>query len=85
MHAYQASAVSRPAATPPANLESLVNLNTATQKELEALPGIGEKTAEAIIAMREQLGGYRYKEELLLIYGLGEKKLGAIYDLIYVK
>lgn len=82
---YHASAADRPTVTPPSNAESLINLNTATQEELETLPGIGEKTAQAIIAMRAQLGGYRYKEELMLIYGMGEKKLDAIYDLIYVK
>lgn len=85
VYAYPANAAARPSATPPANIDALINLNTATQEELETLPDIGEKTAQAIIAMRAQLGGYRYKEELMLIYGMGEKKLDAIYDLIYVK
>lgn len=85
VYAYRAEAALRPTATPPANTESLINLNTATQEDLESLPGIGEKTALAIINLRNQLGQYHYKEELLLIHGVGEKKLDAIYDLIYVK
>jgi len=75
----------RPTATPPANFDQLINLNTATLEELESLPGIGEKTAQAILDMRSRLGQYSYKEELLLIRGVGKKKLDAIYDLIYVK
>ncbi len=83
--AYNITADSRPTATPPLNIDDLINLNTATLSELDTLPGVGEKTAQAIIDMRNQLGEYRYKEELLLIHGMGEKKLDAIYDLIYVK
>lgn len=83
--AYKADASVRPTAAPPKNLDQLINLNTATLEQLDTLPGIGEKTAQAILALRAQLNGFRYKEELLLVYGIGEKKLDAIYDLIYVK
>ncbi|MBR6788014.1 MAG: helix-hairpin-helix domain-containing protein [Clostridia bacterium] len=80
-----ADAALRPTPAPPENLDELINLNTATFDQLDSLPGIGKKTANAILAMRAELGGFRYREELLLIHGLGEKKLDAIYDLIYVK
>ena len=83
--AYTADAVLRPTPAPPENLDTLINLNTATFDQLDSLPGIGEKTANAIIALRAELNGFRYKEELLLINGVGEKKLDAIYHLIYVK
>jgi len=65
--------------------EGRINLNSATFEELDTLPGIGEVTALAILEMREKLGGFRYLEDLLLVHGIGEKKLAAIYDLIYVK
>lgn len=61
-----------------------VNLNTAGLDELMTLPGIGPKTAQAILDLREQLGAFRYIEELLHVRGIGEKTLMSIYDLIYV-
>ena len=85
VHAYIAQAAARPTQPPPDNLDELINLNTATFQQLDSLPGIGEKTANAILNLRAELGAFRYKEELLLIHGLGEKKLDAIYHLIYVK
>ena len=66
------------------NHTGLLNLNSASMEELKALPGIGEKTAAAIMEMREQLGGFHYVEELLQISGIGAGKLDAIYDLICV-
>lgn len=63
---------------------SRVNLNTANLDELMTLPGIGPKTAQAILDLREQLGSFRYSEELLHVRGIGEKTLLSIYDLIYV-
>ncbi|MBQ9301060.1 MAG: helix-hairpin-helix domain-containing protein [Clostridia bacterium] len=62
-----------------------LNLNAASRDELMTLPGIGEKTAEAILALRETLGSFRYPEDLLLVNGIGTKKLETIYDLIYTE
>ena len=83
--AYIATALTRPTQAPPDNFDQLLNLNTATASQLMELPGIGKKLAQSIVSLRADLGQFHYKEELLLIYGLGEKKLDAIYDLIYVK
>ena len=65
--------------------EGLLDLNAATLEDLKALPGIGEKTAAAILEKREELGRFRYPEDLLLVSGIGEGKLNAIYDLICVR
>ncbi|MCC6809585.1 MAG: helix-hairpin-helix domain-containing protein [Deltaproteobacteria bacterium] len=50
----------------------LVDLNTATAVELEALPGIGVKKAQAIIAFREKRP-FRRPTELMRIKGIGPK------------
>ena len=62
-----------------------INLNTATAKELESLPGIGPALAKRIIAFREKRRGFRRVEELLAIQGISEKKWKAIRDKVEVK
>lgn len=62
---------------------SRLDLNAATLEELIALPGIGEVTAQAILELRDLLGAFRYPEDLLLVKGIGAKKLDAIYDSVY--
>ena len=52
-----------------------VDPNRATAKELEALPGVGPKTGEAIVAFREANGPFRVPEDLLRVKGIGPKKL----------
>lgn len=80
-----ARAAFAPTLIPAEAAAALVELNSATEDELSALPGIGAKTAAAIVAFRQEIGGFRYPEELLLINGIGEGRLNAIYDLIYVR
>jgi len=62
-----------------------INLNTATAAELELLPGIGPKTAERIIELRETRGRFNTIDELLEVKGIGEKKLGAIKPFLEVR
>jgi competence protein ComEA len=52
---------------------SLVNLNTATQSELEKLPGVGPAMAKQIIEYRQKNGGFKKVEELMNVKGIGEK------------
>jgi len=52
---------------------SVVDLNTATKEELEAVKGLGPAKAEAIIAYRKQHGGFKKVDELGKVKGFGEK------------
>jgi competence protein ComEA len=54
---------------------SSVNVNTATMEELTALPGIGEKRAQAIIEVRKQKGGFKSVDELTEVKGIGPANL----------
>lgn len=72
----QGNGASGPAAAqgPP----GLIDLNTATQQELESLPGIGPTLAAAIIDFRSKNGPITRVDQLLAVDGLGPKKIEAI-------
>lgn len=59
-----------------------ININTATAKELEELPGIGPVKAQAIVEYREKLGGFTNTRQLLGVKGIGEATYRNIRDLI---
>ena len=63
----------------------LVNINKATQTELETLPGVGPSTALKIINYREENGPFSNIEDLKSINGIGESKYEKIKDSICVK
>ncbi|MBR6705839.1 MAG: ComEA family DNA-binding protein [Clostridia bacterium] len=52
-----------------------IDPNTASVRELMQIPGIGQKTAEAIVAEREQNGPFLFPEDLMSVKGIGPKKL----------
>jgi competence ComEA-like helix-hairpin-helix protein len=58
-----------------------INLNTASQKELETLPGVGPVIARRIIEGRP----YRTVDDLLRVKGIGAKRLDEIRRLVGVK
>lgn len=61
-----------------------VNLNTATQAELETLPSIGPARARAIIAFREENGPFAAIEEITAVSGIGQGILDNLQGLITV-
>lgn len=61
-----------------------VNINTASQTELETLPGIGPSTAFKIIEYRKENGKFQNIEEIKKVNGIGENKYNKIKQLIKV-
>lgn len=64
--------------------EPLVNINTATEEELDELPGVGESTARAIVEDRERNGPFALPEDLMRVSGIGEKKFERLEAMICV-
>jgi competence protein ComEA len=61
-----------------------VALNQAGAAQLTGLPGIGEKTAQAILEYRRKQGGFKDARELLNVKGIGEKKLEKIRPFLVI-
>ncbi|MGE6719004.1 helix-hairpin-helix domain-containing protein [Peribacillus frigoritolerans] len=63
----------------------LVNLNTATQEDLQTLTGIGPSKATAILEYRETVGKFKEVDELKQVTGIGDKTFERLRDSISVK
>jgi competence protein ComEA len=69
---------------PSAQAGALVNLNTATQAQLETLPGVGAKAAERILEYRQKNGQFKKIEDLMNVKGIGEKSFLKLKPLLTV-
>jgi comEA protein len=61
-----------------------IDINLASAKELEELPGVGPTTAKAIIQFRTKTGRFHRVEDLLAIRGISETKLEKMRPYITV-
>jgi competence protein ComEA len=66
-------------------LLAVFNLNTATETELETLPGVGPALAKRIVEFRREKGGFRRMEELLAVPGVSEKKWQTLKQYLRVE
>ena len=62
----------------------LLDLNSATGQDLDALPGVGPKLAERIMEHRESVGVFHTLEELRAVKGIGKKTFERIRPLVTV-
>ena len=62
-----------------------ININTATQTQLETLPGIGPSTSLKIVNYRKENGKFKNIEEIKEVSGIGDVKYENIKDLICVE
>ncbi|MCQ8263609.1 helix-hairpin-helix domain-containing protein [Streptococcus suis] len=63
---------------------NLVNLNTATETDLQTISGIGAKRAADIIAYREANGGFKSVDDLNNVSGIGDKTMESIRPYVTV-
>ena len=61
-----------------------ININTATEEELDTLPGIGPSTAAKIIDYRKENGKFKNIEEIKEVSGIGDAKYEKIKELIII-
>ena len=61
-----------------------ININLATIKDLEELPGIGEATANKIIRYRDENGNFKSIDEIKNVNGIGDKKYEDLKELISI-
>lgn len=66
------------------NTNNIININSATMKELQKISGIGETKAKAIITYREKNGKFKSIADIMNVDGIGEKFFNQIKDYITV-
>ncbi len=72
------------AAAPTPYHQGLLDLNRATDRDFDALPGVGPKLAERIMKYRQSVGVFHSLEELRAVKGIGKKKFERIRPLVTV-
>ena len=61
-----------------------IDLNAASEADLDALPGVGPTTARAIVAYREAHGPFHQVDDLTDVQGIGPARLDALRELVKV-
>jgi competence protein ComEA len=85
---HQVTATDIAAIPPPISTKtdsSRLNINTASARDLEALPGVGKILADRILAHRAQYGPFRRAEHLMMVRGFSDHKFRAIRERITVE
>lgn len=78
------TAASTSKASQESTISSKININSADLDSLSQLPGIGKKTAQAIIEYRNTNGKFKSPADLLNVKGIGQKKFDKLKSLLSV-
>lgn len=65
--------------------DSKININTADEKSMESIPGVGPATAKKIVDYRTKQGKFASIEDIKNVSGIGDKKFESMKDFISVK
>lgn len=63
-------------------IEGKVNINTATEKQIAVLPGVGPKLASEVVNYRKANGDFQEIEDLKKVNGIGDKKFEKMKNFI---
>lgn len=63
----------------------LININSASQEDLETIPGVGTFYAKNILKQRDRLGGFHKIEQLLEVWKMDIEKYNEIEEFIQIK
>lgn len=64
--------------------DAKVDLNSATEEQLDELPGVGEVTAERIVQWREENGGFDSVDQLREVDGIGDTRFSRLREQVRV-
>jgi len=67
------------------SVSTKININTADEKALDTLAGIGPAKAKAIISYRESHGGFKTTQDIIKVSGIGQSTFEKIKDQIIVE
>lgn len=68
-----------------AEIEGKVNINTATEKQIAVLPGVGPKLASEVVNYRKTNGDFQEIEDLKKVNGIGDKKFEKMKNFIVIE
>jgi competence protein ComEA len=83
--AFGIAAGAATAATRSSALDGVVNINTASSEELQLLPGVGKVRADAIVARRQEKGGFKSVDDLKEVKGIGDSMLDRMRPHVSLK
>jgi competence protein ComEA len=77
-----ASPAAKAEARPPSAADGVINLNTASLQELTRLPNVGPSRAQAILELRQKLGGFKKVDDIMRVKGIGRKTFRKLEPLL---